>query len=100
MATVSTMDTDRVWLKPSLGLAGVRQVTRDPGLCASVILDSKPYLLSNARTDPRTTAHPLVTGDLSLQFCAAAPLITAEGQRLGAVAVMDAEPRDVTAEQL
>ena len=100
MATVSIVDTDRVWFKASLGLAGVRQVTRDPGLCASVILESKPYVVSSARTDPRTTAHPLVTGDLSLQFYAAAPLITADGQRLGTVAVMDTEPHEATTEQL
>ena len=100
MATVSIVDTDRVWFKASLGLAGVRQVTRDPGLCASAILESKPYVVSSARTDPRTASHPLVTGDLSLQFYAAAPLITADGQRLGAVAVMDTEPREATTEQL
>jgi len=100
MATVSIVDSDRVWFKASQGLAGVRQVTRDPGLCASVIVEGKPYVVSNARTDPRTIAHPLVTGDLGLQFYAAAPITTSDGYRLGAMAVMDTEPREATNEQL
>ena len=100
MATVSIVDTDRVWFKASQGLSGVRQVTRDPGLCASVILGGEPYAVSNARTDPRTTGHPLVTGDLGLQFYAAAPITTADGYRLGTVAVMGTEPRDTTPEEL
>lgn len=100
MATVSFVDTDRVWFKASLGLAGVRQVTRDPGLCASVILAGEPYVVSNARTDPRTSAHPLVTGELGLQFYAAAPITTSEGYHLGTVAVLGTEPGEATPEQL
>jgi len=100
MATVSIVDTDRVWFKASRGLRGVRQATRDQGLCASVILEGEPYLVSNARSDPRTAAHPLVTGELGLQFYAAAPIITADGYRLGTVAVMSTEPHEATPEQL
>lgn len=100
MATVSIVDTDRVWFKASVGLRGARQVTRDPGLCVSVILGDKPYVVSNARTDPRTAAHPLVTGDLGLQFYAAAPITTSGGHRLGTVAVMDTEPHEETTAHL
>lgn len=100
MATVSIVDTDRVWFKASLGLPGVRQVTRDQGLCASVILESGPYVVSNAKSDPRTAGHPLVTGEPGLQFYAAAPIITADGHRLGTVAVMDSEPHEATLDQL
>ena len=100
MATVSIVDTDRVWFKASQGLAGVPQVTRDPGLCASVIAQGKPYVVSDARTDPRTTAHPLVTGDLGLQFYAAAPITTSDGHHLGTVAVMDTEPHQPTPQQV
>lgn len=100
MATVSIVDTDRVWFKASLGLHGTQQVSRDLGLCASVILQDKAYVVPQARTDPRTAAHPLVTGDLGLEFYAAAPIITAGGHRLGTVAVMDNKPHEGTPEQL
>jgi len=100
MATVSIVDTDRVWFKAGLGLPGVRQVARDPGLCASVILEGKPYLVPNAKVDQRTAGHPLVTGELGLLFYAAAPIVTADGHHLGAVAVMDTEPHEATPDQL
>lgn|GEM_PF-1080344 len=96
MATVSIVDSDRVWFKASVGLPGVRQVGRDPGLCASVVLEGKPYLVPSAKSDPRTAGHPLVTGEPGLQFYAAAPIISVDGHRLGAVAVMDTEPHEVS----
>ena len=100
MATVCIVDTDRIWFKASIGLPGVRQVGRDPGLAASVILEGKPYLVSNAASDERTARHPLVTGEMGVQFYAGAPIITADGHRLGAVSVMDTEPHEATPEQM
>lgn len=100
MATVSIVDADRVWFKAGLGLTGVRQVARDPGLCASVILEGRPYVVPDAKKDPRTAGHPMVTGEMGLQFYAATPIISADGHKLGALAVMDTEPHEVTPEQL
>ena len=100
MATVCIVDTDRIWFKASLGLPGVRQVGRDPGLAASVILEGKPYVVTHARSDPRTAEHPFVTGEVGVQFYAAAPIITDDGHSLGAVSVMDTEPHEATTEQL
>ena len=77
-----------------------RGTNRDPGLCASVILDGEPYLVSDAKTDPRTARHPLVTGETGMQFYAAAPIVTADGYRLGTLAVMDTEPNEATPEHL
>ena len=100
IATVCIVDTDRIWFKASLGLPGVRQVGRDPGLAASVVLEGKPYVVTHARSDPRTAEHPFVTGEVGVQFYAAAPIITDEGHSLGAVSVMDTEPHEATTEQL
>jgi GAF domain-containing protein len=100
IASVSIVDRDRVWFKASLGLSGVREVGRDPGLCASAVLEGETYQVSDARSDPRTCEHPLVTGEPGLRFYAAAPIITGDGQRLGTVAVMDTEPHEATPEQL
>ncbi len=41
-----------------------------------------------------------MTGDLGLQFYAAAPVTTSEGYRLGTVAVLGTEPGEATPEQL
>lgn len=96
VATISIVDSDRVWFKASCGLAGVTQVGVEPGLCASAVLGSSPYVVADARTDARTVAHPLVQGDFGLQFYAAAPIVTRDGHSLGTVNVIGTEAREVT----
>jgi GAF domain-containing protein len=100
VATVSLVEQDRVWLAACQGLGGVREVGREPGLCASAIAQDGVYVVSNAAADPRTIEHPLVRGELSLRFYAAAPIRTHDGYRLGTVNVIDSRPREVTKRQL
>ena len=96
IATVSIVDEDRVWFAATQGLDGVSQVGTEPGLCASAVLGDDPYVVNDARTDPRTMNHPLVTGALGLRFYAAAPIVISSEHALGTVNVIDRRPRDVT----
>ena len=101
IATVSLVEQDRVWLAACQGLPpGVREVGKEPGLCASVIRQDDVYVINNAAVDPRTLEHPLVRGDLGLRFYAAAPIRTHDGYRLGTVNVIDNRPREATPRQL
>jgi phosphoserine phosphatase RsbU/P len=100
MATVSIVDTDRIWFKAAYGLHGVKQVGRDPGLCASAILDDVPYLVCDALADPRASNNPLVRGTLGIRFYAGAPIVTADGHRLGTVDVLDTRPHQPTDDQV
>jgi len=100
IATVSLVEHDRVWLAACEGLTGVREVGKEPGLCASVISQDQVYVVNDALADPRTLEHPLVRGQLGLRFYAAAPIRTHDGYRLGTVNVIDARPRQVTEKQL
>jgi serine phosphatase RsbU (regulator of sigma subunit) len=100
MATVSIVDTDRIWFKAAYGLHGVKQVGRDPGLCASAILDDVPYLVCDALADPRASNNPLVHGTLGIRFYAGAPIVTADGHRLGTVDVLDTRPHQPTDHQV
>ena len=99
IATVSVVDADRVFLAACHGLTGVRQVGTEPGLCTSAILTNGPYVVTDAEVDPRTMDHPLVRGQLGIRFYVAAPIVTADGHRLGTVNVMDYQPRQVTEPQ-
>ena len=67
MATVSIVDTDRVWFLATQGLDGVREIGDEPGLCTSAILATGPYVVNDAAVDPRTLDHPLVRGELGLR---------------------------------
>ena len=95
IAIVSIVDEDRIWFKSHHGLP-VEQIGRSPGLCSSAILGSEPYLINDARADPRSLANPLVAGDFGLRFYAAVPLKTHDGYNLGTLCVIDKEPRPIT----
>jgi len=99
IALVTIVDNDRIWFKSRHGL-DVGEIGRDPGLCASVILQEEPYLVSDAAADPRTLANPLVAGELGLRFYAGAPLTTHDGHNLGTLCVIDRQPRELTESEL
>jgi len=100
IAIVSLVDHDRIWFKSSQGLDGVEQIGRDPGLCASAILADEPWIVPDARVDPRALANPLVAGEFGLQFYAGSPLRTHDGYNLGTLCVIDKEPRELTELQI
>jgi signal transduction histidine kinase len=99
IAIISIVDRDRIWFKSVRGLEGVSQIDREPGLCASAILQDDVWAVERADTDPRTLANPLVAGELGLRFYAGAPLKTREGHNLGTICVIDRVPRAITAEE-
>lgn len=100
ISTITIVDEDRIWFKSALGLDGVTQIDRDPGLCGSAIMQQTPYLVSDAAVDPRTLNNPLVCGELGLRFYAAVPLRTADGHNLGTLNVIGRDPRELTGEQV
>jgi two-component sensor histidine kinase len=99
IAIVSLVDHDRIWFKARHGIE-VEQIEREPGLCASAILQADPYVLTDASCDPRSLANPLVAGEFGLRFYVAAPLRTSDGHNLGTLCVIDHSPRAVTEAQI
>ena len=59
-----------------------------------------PWVVEDARFDPRTLANPLVAEGFGLQFYAGVPLRTRDGHNLGTLCVLDFEPRLATEEEL
>lgn len=98
IAIISLVDTDRIWFKSHHGLT-VNQIDREPGLCASAILSSDTYVVSDACSDPRTLSNPLVVGELGLRFYAAVPLQTNDEHNLGTLCIIDQKPRTLTDEE-
>ena len=98
IAIISLVDTDRIWFKSQYGL-DVKQINRDPGLCASAILSNDLYIIESAKDDPRSLANPLVAGEFGLRFYAAAPLHTEENHNLGTLCLLDQKPRAFSKEE-
>lgn len=99
IATITVVDHDRIWFKSKYGIDAA-EIGRDPGLCASAIIDNKPWVVNDASTDPRTLDNPLVRGDLGLRFYAGANLTTGDGYNLGTLNIIDREPRQLTDDEL
>lgn len=97
IAIVSLVDEDRIWFKSHHGL-DVEQIDREPGLCASAILSDDVYLIEDAKNDPRCLANPLVAGEFGLQFYAAAPLQTPDGN-IGTFCILDTRQRYINSDQ-
>ena len=103
VSIVSIVDRDRIWFKSKFGLdhlgLDVEEVGRDPGLCASAILQDEVFVIEDAAADPGALANPLVAGEAGFRFYAGAPLETADGHNLGTLCILDREPRVLSAEQ-
>ena len=100
ISIISLVDHDRVWFKSHHGLDEVTQIGKEPGLCASAIIQNDAWVLEDAATDIRSLSNPLVAGEFGLRFYAGVPLTTMDGYNLGTLCVIDREPRTVTEEQI
>jgi two-component sensor histidine kinase len=95
IAIVSIVDHDRIWFKSHHGV-DAREIPRSPGLCASAILDNKPWVVTDAKVDVRALANPLVAGDFGLRFYAGVPLHAHDGFNLGTLCIIDHAPRQIS----
>jgi len=92
---VSIVDRDRIWFKSRQGLH-IEQMGREAGFCASCILQDGPWVVNDARTDPRALVNTLVTGEVGAQFYLGIPLRTTDGFNIGTLCVLDFAPRRVS----
>lgn len=100
ISAISLIDKDRQWFKASVGL-DVTQTPRDASFCAYAILHPNEILyVPDATKDPRFADNPLVIGEFGLRFYAGAPITGPSGHPLGAICVIDREPRDINDETL
>jgi hypothetical protein len=98
-AWISLADGERAWLKSSVGVS-VREMPLGGSFTAETIGAEDILVIDDAREDARFRTHPLVAGDPFIAFYAGAPLRTPEGVVVGALAVLDREPRKLDDGQL
>lgn len=99
IALVSLLDGERQWFKANVGLHGVTQTEQNIAFCAHTIGGDSLMEVSDAQTDPRFTANPLVTGAPNIRFYAGAPLVMPGGERVGSLCVIDRQVRQLSEPQ-
>lgn len=96
-AVVSLVDENRQWFKSAVNVKE-SEVPRDFSFCEYPVRDQRPLVVMDALRDPRFKTNPFVTGPLSVRFLAGAPLFTVDNECVGAVCVLDTEPRETLQE--
>lgn len=99
IALVSLVDRERQWYKAHYGF-DFSETSRDMGFCSHAILDSEPLVVSDALHDDRFADNPVVVGEPHVRFYAGVPLHAADGERVGALCIVDHKPRNLSAAQL
>jgi PAS domain S-box-containing protein len=99
IALVTLVDSERQWMKSCYGI-DIRETTREVSFCTHTILTDEVMVVPDATQDPRFAKNILVTGDLHVRFYAGAPLHTTEGHNLGALCLIDTQPRSFSAEDV
>ena len=98
VATVSLVDRDRVWLKARHGV-DFDEVERDCAFCARVVSHGRPVVVEDTLADDQYSDWPLVCTH-GTRFFAGAPLRSPEGYDVGALCLLDTEPRSFSPEEV
>ncbi len=95
MAAISIVDEDRQFFPVEMGI-GAGETPRAMSFCAHAMLDrDNPFCVPDAADDGRFAGNPLVLSAPVIRFYMGVPLVAKDGQPLGALCVLDHEPRAV-----
>jgi PAS domain S-box-containing protein len=98
-ALISLVDEKRQWFKARVGIS-IRETPREYSFCAHAIRQRAVFTVRNAAEDERFSSNPFVTAEPRLCFYAGAPLMTADGEAIGTICVVDSVPRELSPGQL
>ena len=100
ISLISLIDHNRQWFKSVIGMDGLGETSRNISICSHAMAGRSPFVVNDAREDPRFRNYSTVTGAPHIRFYAGVPLVTDGGHAMGTICVMDRVPRELTSQQL
>lgn len=98
MVEVNLIEADRQFTKAAFPAENAGKNTpREHSFCARTIDADETLVVTDAASDERFNGNPLVAGDPKIRFYAGHPL-TANGQRVGSLCLVDDTVREMSAE--
>ena len=85
---VSLVDRDRNWFKSKQNVP-VDEDKREGSFCGHTIESDEPFIVHDARADPRFADNPAVKDAPHIRFYIGVPLRTREGHNIGTLCTLD-----------
>jgi GAF domain-containing protein len=89
---VTFIDRDRQWAKAKIGLQ-TTAIRREHAFCSHTIMGDDVFVIQDTLRDSRSATNPFVVGQPHIRFYAGAPIVPANGLRVGSVCIIDTKPR-------
>lgn len=96
---LNLVHSDLVTTQSTFGWHQGTSVPASEQFCATTVLSPEPMVIPDASLDPRF-AHTAAVAEHGIRFYAGAPLTMLDGTRVGTLCIMDATPREMSAEDL
>lgn len=98
IALISFFDAKNEWVKSKIGTA-VSEIPREFSIFQPLVGQTHVVEENGVNTDPRYARNPLMMQPQPITFYAAAPLISLQGNIIGAISVANPQPQQLTQEQ-
>ena len=98
ISIVSVLDDEWQYHKASLGMDSSR-LPISASFCRHTVRQDGIFVVPDAQVDPRFAKNPIVMGEPRIRFYAGAPIHSPEGDKIGALCVIDTIPRELKAYQ-
>lgn len=98
VSLVNLLDNYTQWSVSSHGI-DLQQMPRENSVCQYTILEEESLEIKNLDKDKRFKEQPYVTTDPFLRYYYGVPLRTPNGTNIGALCVLDSDPKELTPEE-
>ena len=95
VAFITLIDEHDQWFKVKRGFE-VFKMPRATSFCTHTIMQHNTMIVEDALNDSRFSHIPLVANAPNIRFYGGAPLSTYDGDNIGTLCVMDAQPKEIS----